>query len=102
MPTCLELAGVTHPDEFERRAVIPLDGKSFVSALREPPGEEESRVLAWPKAAREGRWKLVLQNQAKPELFDLRQDRNESKNLAAQSPEKVLKMKQRHAELFRP
>jgi arylsulfatase len=103
MPTCLELAGVRHPDEFDGRAVIPLDGTSFVSALRDSAHEsEKSRFLAWPKAIREGRWKLVLQNQAKPELFDLSQDRNESKNLAAQFPEKVLKMKQRHAELFRP
>ncbi|MFT5465199.1 MAG: arylsulfatase A-like enzyme [Verrucomicrobiales bacterium] len=103
MPTCLELAGVTHPQEFEGRAVIPLDGISFVSALRKPAVETtESRVLAWRKAVRDGQWKLVLQNREQPELFDLSQDRNESTNLAAEYPEKVEKLKQLHAEQFRP
>lgn len=94
MPTCLELAGVRHPDEFDGRAVIPLDGTSFVSALRNPAEKaEESRVLAWRKAVRDGDWKLVLQNRSKPELFDLSQDRNELNNLAADFPERVLKLK---------
>ena len=92
-----------HPDEFDGEPVIPLDGTNFVSTLRNPAEKaEESRFLAWSKAVRDGDWKLVLQSRSKPEFFDLSQDRNESKNLAAQFPEQVLKMKQRHAELFRP
>ena len=103
MPTCLELAGVRHPDEFDGRAVIPLDGTSFVSALRNPAEKaEESRVLAWRKAVRDGDWKLVWQHPAKPELFNVGKDRNELNNLAADFPERVLKLKKLHAELFQP
>ncbi|MDF1859167.1 MAG: sulfatase-like hydrolase/transferase [Verrucomicrobiales bacterium] len=102
MPTCLELAGITHPNQFEGRDVIPLDGKSFTSVLRASGNDPDvSRVVAWPRAVRDGNWKLVLHNTAQPELFDLRHDRNESKNLATEFPEQVLKMKQLHREIFR-
>jgi arylsulfatase len=102
MLTCLELAGLTHPNQFEGREVIPLDGKSFVNALRSQDEAVPSRILAWPKAVRDGDWKLVWQNPAKPELFNMRKDRNEIKNLATEFPERVRKMKQIHAESFRP
>lgn len=101
MPTCLELAGVTHPNQFEGRGVIPLDGKSFVSALRPQDEAAPTRILAWPKAVRDGDWKLVWQHPAKPELFNVGKDRNEMRNLAADFPERVLKLKKLHAELFR-
>jgi arylsulfatase len=102
MPTCLELAGVTYPNQFEGRKVIPLDGESFVSALRAQDEAAPARILAWPKAVRDGDWKLVWQNPAKPELFNIGKDRNEMKNLVAEFQERVRKMKQIHAEIFRP
>jgi arylsulfatase A-like enzyme len=99
MPTCLEIAEVSYPAQFEERKVIPLAGKSFVSVLRgAEAGQDAHRVLAWPKAVREGDWKLVMQ--AGPELFRISDDRNEKKNLAAQYPERVHKMKQLHSKLF--
>jgi arylsulfatase A-like enzyme len=101
MATCLELAGVTHPDEFEGRAVLPLDGKSFLSELCDPPSVRDiSRVVVWPRAIRDGDWKLVLQNRAHPELFRIDQDRNEMKNLAAELPKRVLRMKRIHAKTY--
>ena len=100
MPTCLELAGVIHPSQFEGRDVMPLDGKSFVSVLRAEDEAGASRVLAWPKAVRDNEWKLVWQNPAKPELFNISKDRNEMRNLVAEFPERVHKMKQLHSKLF--
>jgi arylsulfatase A-like enzyme len=79
-----------------------LDGKSFVSALRPQDEAAHTRILAWPKAVRDGDWKLVWQHPAKPELFNVGKDRNEMKNLVAEFPERVRKMKQIHAEIFRP
>ena len=102
MPTCLELAGVTYPKQFEGREVIPLDGESFASVLRAENETIASRVLTWPKAVRDGDWKLVWKNPAKPELFNIGKDRNEMKNLAPEFPERVRKMKQIHSEIFRP
>jgi len=101
MPTCLELAGVSYPSQFQGRDIIPLAGKSLVSVLRSAEGEQEvHRVLTFPKAVRDGDWKLVMQNAARPELYDISQDRNEKKNLAAEFPDRVQKMKELHAESF--
>jgi hypothetical protein len=57
-------------------------------------------MIAWPKALQEGDWKLVME--VGPELYHISQDRNEEKNLAAEFPERVQAMTQRHGELFSP
>jgi arylsulfatase A-like enzyme len=101
MPTCLELAGVSYPAQFQERNLIPLAGKSFVSVLRgAEAGQDAHRVLAFPKAMRDGDWKLVLQNKGTPELYRMSEDRNEKKNLAAQYPERVRKMTLLHSKQF--
>lgn len=101
LPTCLELAGGSYPTEFGGRELIPLDGKSFASVLRNPDyPRDSSRTLAWPKALRKGDWKLVLERKGKPELYNLAQDRNERKDLAIQFPDRAKAMKQDHAKLF--
>ena len=99
MPTCLELAGATYPSTFEGRALLPLAGKSFVNVLRGPEDAHDAhRVLAWPKALREGNWKLMLGKE--PELYAISEDRNEIEDLAAKYPERVHKMKELHSKLF--
>ena len=101
MPTCLELANVSYPSRFDERKIIPLAGKSFVSVLRSAKVEQDAhRVLAFPKAVREGDWKLVMQKKSNPELYHISHDRNEKKNLAAKYPERVQQMKQLHSKLF--
>ena len=103
MPTCLELAGVPWPSEFRGRKVIPPAGRSLVSVIRDPEGKQESaRTIAWPRAVRDGNWKLVLQDEAHPELFDIGQDRNEAQNLAGRYPDRVRQLKDLHAKLFSP
>ncbi len=98
MTTCLELAGVSYPSEFQGRDIIPLTGMSFVPVLRGLEREQNAhRVLAFPKAVRDGDWKLVMQNAAHPELYRVSQDRNEKKSLAAEFPDRVQKMKKLHA-----
>lgn len=101
MPTCLELSGATYPSTFRGRNILPLAGKSLVSELRDPPGERDaSRIVVWPRAIRDGDWKLVLQDKAQPELFRIDRDRNEMKNLAAEFPNRVRRMKQIHAKTY--
>jgi len=94
MPTCLELANVPYPSQFRGRDLIPPAGRSLAPVLyntdKNPP-----RVLVWPKAVRDGEWKLVLGE--KPELYRIGRDRNEKENLAAEFPDRVLKLKQIHA-----
>jgi arylsulfatase A-like enzyme len=73
----------------------------LVSALRDAKKEQEThRILTFPRAVRDGDWKLVMQDAAGPELFHVGQDRNEKKSLAAVWPERVEQLKQLHSELF--
>jgi len=94
MPTCLELAGVSYPERFRDRSLIPMDGRSLVPVLE---GEGQgTRVIVWPGAVREGDWKLVMINAGKPELYQLSKDRNETKNLADDFPERVGHLRKLH------
>ncbi len=100
MPTCLELATVPYPETFLGRRLIPLDGKSFVSTLRNPEGDHDSsRLLAFAEAFRDGDWKLIRTAGGKSELYHLGEDRNETRNVADEFPERVRKMEQLHKEL---
>ena len=101
MPTCLELANVRYPSQFQGRNLIPLAGKSFASVLYNAETDQNvPRVLVWPNAVRKGDWKLVLGK--RPELYRISQDRNEKKNLAAEFPDRVLELKQIHAKTYSP
>jgi arylsulfatase len=56
------------------------------------------------RAIRVGDWKLVANHQGPWELYDLRSDRAESRNLAGDHSDKVRELEQawaRHAEAFR-
>ncbi|HJN11210.1 MAG: sulfatase-like hydrolase/transferase [Pirellulaceae bacterium] len=101
MPTCLELANATYPSKFQDRKLIPLAGQSFLSDLRNNRTDQESpRVMVWPKAVRDGDWKLVMENKVGPQLYSISQDRNEKKNLAAEFPTRVLELQQIHAKTY--
>jgi arylsulfatase A-like enzyme len=103
MPTCLELAHIAYPAQFEGRTVIPLAGTSFADVLRANPNPQVAdRVVVWPTALRQGDWKLVMGNPAAPELYNLAHDRNEQRNLAAEHPERLRQMKELHARLGPP
>ena len=41
-----------------------------------------------------------MKNKAGPELYNIRQDRNEKKNLAADFPDRVVELKQLHAKTY--
>jgi arylsulfatase A-like enzyme len=94
-PTLLELTGVPFP---ERQ---PMDGRSFAPVL-EGSGElqREAYFTFFPHfvpgvAVRQGPWKLIRRFAPTPEypsgfeLFDLREDLGETRNLADAMPEKV-------------
>jgi arylsulfatase len=103
MPTCLQLARIAYPSQFEGRTVIPLAGASLVDVLRDTPGAPvDDRVVVWPKALRKGDWKLVVENPAEPELYNLANDRNEQKNLAREYPERLRQLKELHGRLGPP
>ena len=88
VPTILELAGTKR---------LPADapaapGKSLVPALGKDVAIERDS-LWWlhdgHRAIRKGDWKLVVAKGEQPELFNLRKDRTETRDLAARYPDKA-------------
>jgi arylsulfatase len=106
-PTILELAGGKWPKEFAGKPVPIPPGTSLLPALAKN-GSVKHDYLWWyhigNRAVRVGDWKLVAASKSPWELYDLATDRCESKNLAADHPEKVKELEQvwtRHMEEFR-
>ncbi len=92
MPTCLEAAGAKYPTEFKGKPIQPMEGKSLLPAFKNQ--DLERSALYWEHfgnaAVRAGDWKLVRLGKDGPwELYDLRTDRTELKDLAADKPAKA-------------
>jgi len=106
VPTLLELAGITKPKEWEGQPIPAAPGKSLVPAFAKDeviPRESLWWLHEGNRAVRVGDWKLVAAARAPWELYDLKTDRAESLNLAAQMPEKVKELEmvwQRQADEF--
>ncbi len=92
MATVVELAGATYPESFNGRKIVPLEGKSLVPVF-EGRRREGHEALYWEhfggRAIRVEDWKLVAVNNQPWELYNLARDRSETRNLAAEYPEKV-------------
>ena len=107
MPTCLDVAGVRYPEERGGSRLLPLEGRSLFPLLRGESwsGHEE---LYWEfgpcRAVRKGDWKLVTSARnpkfginyfrlgGEPlawELYNLKSDRTECLDLAAEHPGRV-------------
>lgn len=92
MPTCLEVANTKLPVEMNGRATVPLTGRSLTSTFNK--NEPVSRDLFWEyngsRAVRSGDWKLVALNKHSAwELYDLKSDPTEVRDLASGQPAKV-------------
>ncbi len=95
VPTALELAGGKLPETYKGEKLPPAPGKSLVPAFTHDNTVTHDS-LWWlhngNRALRMGDWKLVSTKEGAWELYDLRTDRAESKNLAAANPERVKEM----------
>jgi arylsulfatase A-like enzyme len=114
-PTLIELCDVKMPD-----ILPPFDGRSFARLLTNTPGNWPGRTLffQWHRgdepekyrafAARGPKYKLVQANGTAPgpkwtpkyELFDITADPFEEKDLAAEKPEEVAKLKKEYETWF--
>lgn len=92
LPTFLELAGVPVPPPDGPRA---LDGVSLAPLLLRGESLAE-RTLFWQtgemQAVRRGPWKVVIQHDQAPELYDLTNDIGERNNLAGKEPKRLSEM----------
>ena len=106
-PTILDLAGGKWPTTLDGHPVPPPPGKSLVPVFTKD-GSVPHDYLWWyhdgNRAIRIGDWKLVADHQNPAELYNLTEDRSETKNLAATHPEKARELDQvwaKHLEEFR-
>lgn len=94
--TMLEAAGVAPHADY------PMDGESMMGVLAEPDAVF-ARELFWrmkhenQRALRDGDWKYLAQGDNEY-LFDLSKDERERANQAKGQPERLARMRARHAE----
>ncbi len=92
VPTILEAAGGRRFSTWGGKPVPPPPGKSLLPAFKRDHSVAHDD-LWWlhegNRAIRVGDWKLVAAKDEPWELYDLGTDRAETKNLAAEYPEKV-------------
>ncbi len=103
-PTILEVAGIKKPDVIQK-----VDGKSFAKLFSNPAYRNKKRGLvwhhphrwipdegpniSWASAYRKGDWKVVYDYVAqKLELFNLKDDIGEQKDLSVKEPKKLKTM----------
>jgi len=97
-PTFYELAGAKYPKTYNSVAVNALPGKSLLPVLFNGAAEvNRGEPLFWERAGnravREGKWKLVSHWPSYAwELYNLEEDRGETRNVAAQNHEVVSRL----------
>lgn len=92
LPTCIEIAQTKYPDRINGLATNKLSGKSLLPLLIKGEGTT-SDTLFWEheggRAVRLRNWKIAALRNKEWELFNLAEDRTETRNLALKYPEKV-------------
>jgi len=96
MPTCIDLAQGSYPENFKDHRILPMEGKSLVPVFS---GEVRSDYpdLFWEhegnRAVRSGPWKLVSKYPENIwELYNMDHDRSEINDLSIEYPKKVTEM----------
>lgn len=92
VPTVLALTGIEKPREWKGPPIPEAPGRSLAPTFAKD--DTVARESLWwlhedNRAIRVGDWKLVAAKGDPWELYDLKTDRAEQRNLAAQMPEKV-------------
>jgi arylsulfatase len=95
MATCVDAAHATFPSVRGSTKIQPMEGRSLLPALAGQPVQREA--LFWEhegnRALRRGDWKLVSKGPEGPwELYDLKRDRSELHDLAAQEATRTREM----------
>ena len=90
MATCIDVAGVEYPTEYNGNSIKSMEGRSLVPTLMGKQGAERGDLF-WEhlgnRAARRGKWKLVAEKKGDWELYDMDSDRSELNDLSTEMPE---------------
>jgi arylsulfatase A-like enzyme len=93
MATVCDITGANYPRFYNGNSIKPLEGKSLLPVFQGKQ-REGHEVIYWEhlgnKAARMGKWKLVLRHDRnKWELYDMNVDRSEINDISEDHPEIV-------------
>jgi len=87
MATCLDVAGAEYPATFKGEQIIPSEGQSLSPAFNNK--DFNHHPIGWEhhgnRGFRDGKWKLVSKGE-EWELYDMKSDRTELRNLASAYP----------------
>lgn len=97
MPTICHITGAKYPDKFKDKKILSMEGQSFARQIEGFPNQPH-KPLYWSlkehKAILVGNYKLEATSNHSPwTLFNIKNDRIESNNLANKKPEKIKRMK---------
>ncbi|MEX0321774.1 MAG: arylsulfatase [Puniceicoccaceae bacterium] len=94
LPTILDITGAEYPGESSEADIPPVDGVSFLAALKGGTHQREKPLFfqfGGGSAMRDGKWKLV-RSRKEWELYDFSKYRTENQDLAVEMPELVKQM----------
>jgi arylsulfatase A-like enzyme len=98
MATICDVTGAPYPQALDGRSILPLEGHSLRQAFVADAGDRPP--MFWEHegnaAVRVGKWKLVREYPKDWELYDMEADRTETRDLAAQHPERVADMRRQY------
>jgi arylsulfatase len=92
MATCLELAGADYPEQFNGNRIEPHESMSLVPVFEGRTVDRDHAYLfnhAGTHAVVKGDYKIVREGRSAWALYNLAENRTETKNLAEQYPERV-------------
>ncbi|MBX2816192.1 MAG: arylsulfatase [Saprospiraceae bacterium] len=95
-PTFLDLAQTSYPEHKGSVPTIPLDGTSLLPIFTGDKDHASTSIVSGFRdrfrSYREDEWKLVRENGAAWELYNIEEDPTEINDLAGSHPEKVAEM----------
>lgn len=98
MATCVAVSGAQYPAQFNGQPILSMEGKSLLPAFANQPISRDA--IFWEHegnaAVRVGDWKLVRFHRAGAwELYNMKADRTELNDLAAQEPARVKELSEK-------
>jgi len=92
---------VHYPEIFGEEKLTPLAGSSLTHLFQNPAAKQHKTIF-WEhegsRAVRNGDWKLVAELNQPWELYNLKTDRSETRNLTGRHPEKVKELEKEFSE----
>ncbi len=98
MATLVDLTGAEYPSRFNEQTITPMQGESLIPVFKGEKSNREKPIFwEWRRgqAVYNDGYKIVKEGLDKPfDLYNVKTDPTETKNLAKDQPEKVKEMEQ--------